>query len=104
MSCGAAASPLRSVSAADNNVAAMAPRTQIWFSSTLLYIDSCIRPIFPRKMSEIDDDDIELLIGEVKSHKEIWNIADENYHDRTKKRSAWISICQIFFSYFFSYF
>lgn len=47
-------------------------------------------------MSEIDDVDIELLIGEVKSHKEIWNIADENYHDRTKKRRAWISICQNF--------
>ncbi|XP_060858140.1 uncharacterized protein LOC132935564 [Metopolophium dirhodum] len=51
-------------------------------------------------MSEIDDVDIELLIGEVKRHKEIWNIADENYHDRTKKRSAWISICQNFFPSF----
>jgi len=42
-------------------------------------------------MSENDNVDIELLIGEVKIHKEIWNIADENYHDRTKKRSAWMA-------------
>lgn len=100
MSCGAAASPLRSVSTADNSVAATAPRTHIRFSNTLLYIDSCTRPIFQRKMSEIDDVDIELLIGEVKSYKEIWNIADENYHDRTKKRSAWSQCCQNFFPSF----
>lgn len=51
--------------------------------------------------SDIDDRvDIELLIGEVKNYKEIWNISDESYHDRTKKRSAWINICRVFFPSF----
>jgi len=41
----------------------------------------------------IDEVDMELFIGEVKLHPEIWNIAD---HDRTKKRVAWIEICRVF--------
>lgn len=40
--------------------------------------------------------DIELFIGEIKNHPEIWNIAAETYHDRQKKRGAWIKICRIF--------
>lgn len=42
-----------------------------------------------------DEIDIELLIGEVKNYPEIWNVAAETYHDRTKKRGAWITICQV---------
>lgn len=37
---------------------------------------------------------MELFIGEIKLYPEIWNIAEENYHDRTKKRKAWIDICR----------
>lgn len=48
----------------------------------------------------LENIDIELFIGEVKNYKEIWNVADENYHDRTKKRSAWINICRVFFPSF----
>ncbi|XP_050064634.1 uncharacterized protein LOC126553526 [Aphis gossypii] len=44
----------------------------------------------------IDEVDMELFIGEVKLDPEIWNIADNNYHDRTKKRGAWIEICRVF--------
>ncbi|KAF0707593.1 MADF domain-containing protein [Aphis craccivora] len=44
----------------------------------------------------IDEVDMELFISEVKLHPEIWNIADNNYHDRTKKRGAWIEICRVF--------
>lgn len=40
--------------------------------------------------------DIELFIGEIKNHPEIWNIAAETYHDRQKKRASWIKICRIF--------
>lgn len=44
----------------------------------------------------IDEVDMELFIGEVKLHPEVWNIADDTYHDRTKKRGAWIEICRVF--------
>ncbi|CAL1678899.1 unnamed protein product [Lasius platythorax] len=40
--------------------------------------------------------DIELFIEEIKKYPEIWNVAAEEYHDRTKKRSAWIDICRVF--------
>jgi hypothetical protein len=39
---------------------------------------------------------MELFISKVKFHPEIWNIADNTYHDRTKKRGAWIEICKVF--------
>lgn len=35
-----------------------------------------------------DQIDIELLIGEVKKYQEIWNVAAETYHNRTKKTSS----------------
>lgn len=44
--------------------------------------------------------DIELFIGEIKNHPEIWNISAETYHDRQKKRGAWIKICRIFYEGF----
>lgn len=47
-----------------------------------------------------DNVDIGLFIGEVKNYKEIWNITDRNYYDRTKKRNAWINICRVFFPLF----
>jgi hypothetical protein len=40
-----------------------------------------------------EDLDIELFVGEIKNYPEIWNVAYENYHDRLKKRGAWISVC-----------
>ena len=40
--------------------------------------------------------DIELFIQEIKKYPEIWNVALEEYHDRTKKRSIWIDICRFF--------
>jgi len=43
-----------------------------------------------------DDVDIELFIQQVKHYPEIWNLAGESYHDRTKKRAAWIEICRVF--------
>ncbi|XP_078048306.1 uncharacterized protein LOC144475855 isoform X1 [Augochlora pura] len=52
--------------------------------------------------SSIEDSalDIELFIEEVKKFPEIWNVAAEEYHDRTKKRSAWLEICRIFYDKF----
>lgn len=47
-----------------------------------------------------DNVDIGLFIGEVKNYKEIWNIANRNYYDRTKKRNAWINICRVFYPLF----
>lgn len=43
-----------------------------------------------------DEIDVELLIGAVKNYPEIWNVAAETYHDRNKKRGAWIKICEEF--------
>jgi len=40
--------------------------------------------------------DIELFIAEIKKYLEIWNLSCESYHDRVKKRSAWINICREF--------
>ena len=40
--------------------------------------------------------EIELFIGEVRKYTEIWNVAAEEYHNRTKKRSACINVCQVF--------
>lgn len=40
--------------------------------------------------------DVELFIEEVKKHPLIWNVALEEFHDRNKKRSAWITICRQF--------
>ncbi|CAH1170940.1 unnamed protein product [Phaedon cochleariae] len=40
--------------------------------------------------------DIEFFIEEIKQYPEIWNVSDENYHDRTKKRAAWTNICCLF--------
>jgi hypothetical protein len=44
-----------------------------------------------------EDLDIELFIGEIRNYPEIWNVASENYHDRLKKRGAWISVCRVLF-------
>lgn len=41
-----------------------------------------------------------LIIGKVKNYPEIWNIADETYHNRKKKRGEWISICRVFYDGF----
>lgn len=46
-----------------------------------------------------DELDIELFIEEVKKHPEIWDIAAEEYHDRIKKRGAWIDICRKFVTF-----
>lgn len=40
--------------------------------------------------------DIEFFIEEIKKYPEIWNVSDENYHDRRKKRAAWTNICCLF--------
>lgn len=40
--------------------------------------------------------DIELFIAEVKKYPEVWNLGSESYHDRVKKRSAWINIYREF--------
>lgn len=48
----------------------------------------------------VDDIDIELFIGEIKNYPGIWNVASENYHDRTQKRAAWVSVCRVFFENF----
>ena len=40
--------------------------------------------------------DTELFIGEVGEYPEIWNVAAEEYHNRAKKRSAWINVCGVF--------
>lgn len=47
-----------------------------------------------------DELDIELFIEEVKKHPEIWDVAAEEYHDRIKKRGAWIDICRKFVTTF----
>jgi len=39
---------------------------------------------------------MELFIREIKHHPEIWDLATESYHDRTKKRGVWIDICRVF--------
>ncbi|KAG5865558.1 hypothetical protein JTB14_000696 [Gonioctena quinquepunctata] len=44
--------------------------------------------------------DIEFFIEEIKKYPEIWSVSDENYHDRTKKRSAWTNICCLFIDNF----
>lgn len=43
-----------------------------------------------------EDVNIELFIGEIKNHPEIWSTAVKTYRDRKKKRDAWISICRVF--------
>lgn len=43
---------------------------------------------------------IELFIGEIKNYPEIWDPSDESYHDRVKKRAAWVKICRGFFEGF----
>lgn len=40
--------------------------------------------------------DIELFIAKVKKYHEVWNLSSESYHDRVKKRSAWVNICYEF--------
>ena len=40
--------------------------------------------------------DIQLFIHEVRKYPEIWNVAAEEYHNRTKKRNAWINVCRVF--------
>lgn len=47
-------------------------------------------------VGNLEEVDIELFIDEVKNYHEIWNVAVETYHDRKKKRAAWISICRVF--------
>jgi hypothetical protein len=47
-----------------------------------------------------EDVDIELFIGEVKNYPEIWNVAIDTYHDKKKKRGAWINICRVFYDGF----
>ncbi|CAL1299094.1 unnamed protein product, partial [Larinioides sclopetarius] len=47
-------------------------------------------------MESFEDIDLELFIGEVKKSPEIWNVADENYCDRKRRRTAWTSICRMF--------
>ncbi|KAK4877678.1 hypothetical protein RN001_010184 [Aquatica leii] len=44
----------------------------------------------------LDKIDIELFIGAVQEHPAIWNVALEEYHDRNKKRNAWITIARQF--------
>lgn len=44
----------------------------------------------------LDEIDIELFIGAVQEHPAIWNVALEEYHDRNKKRNAWITIARQF--------
>jgi hypothetical protein len=39
--------------------------------------------------------DRERLIGEVEKYPEIWNITSEEYHNRAKKRNAWINVCRV---------
>ena len=48
-------------------------------------------------MAESKLDDTELFICKVKKYPEIWNVAAEEYHNRMKKRGAWISISRVFF-------
>lgn len=40
--------------------------------------------------------DVELFIEAIRSHPEIWDTASEEYHDRAKKRNAWVAICEMF--------
>lgn len=48
-------------------------------------------------MSELFENlTVEHFINEVKRHPEIWNPASEDYHDRDKKKSSWISISRRF--------
>jgi len=44
----------------------------------------------------IDEVDVELFISEVKLHPKIWNIADNNYHDRTKKEEHGLKFVECF--------
>lgn len=39
--------------------------------------------------------DVELFIEKIKMYPEIWNISSEDFHDRQKKRNAWIEICRV---------
>ncbi|XP_076656101.1 uncharacterized protein LOC143360834 [Halictus rubicundus] len=61
------------------------------------------RPLFCRKMNATNGGallDIELFIEEVKKYPEIWNVAAEEYHDKTKKRSAWLQVCRAMYDNF----
>jgi hypothetical protein len=40
--------------------------------------------------------DIELFISEIQKYPEIWDLTIESYHDRKKKRSAWLKVCRAF--------
>lgn len=42
------------------------------------------------------DFDTESLIEAVKQHPLIWDVGDEAFHDRIKKRAAWGNICRQF--------
>lgn len=47
-------------------------------------------------MTEIQVD-IQLFIDKIKNYPEIWNVAYEDYHNRTKKRAARIKVCEKFY-------
>lgn len=44
----------------------------------------------------VDEIDTELFIDEIRNYPQIWNVAAENYHDRTQKRAAWVGVCWVF--------
>ena len=46
-------------------------------------------------MTESMFEDLEMFTCEVNKNPEIWNITAE-YHNWTKKRGVWISICRVF--------
>lgn len=47
-------------------------------------------------MAEAEELDVELFIDEVRKTPMLWNVNDEEYHHRTKKRNAWMGICRLF--------
>lgn len=51
-------------------------------------------------MCDPDRIDIELFIMEVAKRACLWNIASEEYKDRTKKDTAWQEICNVFYPSF----
>ncbi|KAJ8893783.1 hypothetical protein PR048_006384 [Dryococelus australis] len=70
-------------------------------SSTLELIGQCTRAVFCRSINMAgtgseDVLDLELVIVEAKKHPDIWNVAAEEFHDRSKKRSSWIDVCRQF--------
>jgi hypothetical protein len=44
--------------------------------------------------------EVELFIEGIKKYSEIWDITCEQYRDKSKKRAAWINVCNIFHNNF----